>query len=377
MRQPLSLRQGANSSSSLSSPLYDLCVFIGRFQPFHNGHLAVVREALAYGRYAAILLGSAGDPRRPDYIPFTEVEREEMIRACLTSEENARLFVIPIQDSAYNLNDWVTRVYGAVVDTLDDIGMANRDSKVALIGHAKDNSSYYLKLFPKGRRGNVEWDSVNVKNYMGLSATPFRLQYFSEDVKEQERALLNADGYVPDAVIDWLWRFRESPDYAEMVSELAFVKKYRSAWDAAPYPPTFITTDAFVVQSGNILLIQRKARPGKGLWALPGGFLNQDERIIDGIIRELKEETSIKVPVPVLKGSMVGDPIVFDHPFRSSRGRVVTHAGIFHLEGTTELPKIRAADDAADARWWPLAEVRRDMMFEDHYSMIQNLRGKI
>ena len=65
-----------------------------------------------------------------------------------------------------------------------------------------------------------------------------------------------------------------------------------------------MTVDAVVVQSGHILLVKRGDMPGKGLWALPGGFLNQEETMLDGAIRELKEETKIKVPVPVLKGSI-------------------------------------------------------------------------
>lgn len=348
----------------------DLCVFIGRFQPFHNGHLAVVKKALEKGRFLLICIGSAGDPRRPDYIPFTAEEREQMIRSCLTSDEQRRVLCLPVQDSAYNLNDWVKSIQFAVIDTLEDLGLPD-DARVALIGHSKDNSSYYLKLFP-------QWESINVPNHNGLSATPFRLRYFSEDPIEQERALVEADGYLPDSVLDFLWKFRMTSDvYHEMVEELAFATRYKKAWETAPYPPTFVTTDAVVVQAGHILLIQRKARPGKGLWALPGGFLNQDERVIDGIIRELKEETSIKVPVPVIKGSMVGDIKLFDHPHRSSRGRTITHAALFHLEGQTELPKIRAADDAADARWFPLAEVSRDMMFEDHFSIIQNMTANL
>jgi bifunctional NMN adenylyltransferase/nudix hydrolase len=80
------------------------------------------------------------------------------------------------------------------------------------------------------------------------------------------------------------------------------IEKYKESWKAAPFPPTFVTVDAVVVQSGHVLLVKRKAMPGAGLWALPGGFLNQEETLLDGAIRELKEETKIKVPVPVLKG---------------------------------------------------------------------------
>jgi bifunctional NMN adenylyltransferase/nudix hydrolase len=319
-----------------------------------------------------ICIGSAFDPRRPNYNPFTAQERERMIRDCLTAAENDRVRIEYIEDSAYNLNDWITSIQTAVADTLDHTSAAPERAEVVLIGHAKDNSSYYLKLFP-------QWGNIDVDNYLGLSATTFRSAYFEAEPEDLDliMASSNFTNAVPAPVVSWLQAFRHTADYRDMVAEIAFTNKYREAWASAPYPPTFVTVDACVVQTGNILLIQRKARPGKGLWALPGGFLNGAERVIDGIFRELKEETSIKIPVPVLKGSMVGDPVVFDAPFRSSRGRTITHCALVHLAGATELPKIRAADDAADARWWPLSEVTRAMMFEDHYSIIKNMTARI
>ena len=127
-----------------------------------------------------------------------------------------------------------------------------------------------------------------------------------------------------------------------------------------------------VVQSGHVLLVERGAMPGKGLWALPGGFLEQSERTEDGMLRELKEETKIKVPVPVLRGSIVASK-VFDDPHRSSRGRTITHAFLVHLQPDVQLPRVKGSDDAAKARWFPLSEVKREMMFEDHLDIIMSL----
>ena len=360
----------------------DLCVFIGRFQPFHNGHLAVVKRALETSNYLLIVLGSANDPRRADYIPFTWREREMMIRSSLSADENQRILCVPVEDSAYNLNDWVKSIQEAAQTAVKTFGIGTFGigfvqgqggaPKISLIGHSKDNSSFYLKLFP-------QWDSINVENHAGLSATPFRRGYFAEEQDTVELILCNAEGKLPPSVVAFLREFRSTADYREMVAEQSFIEKYKSAWANAPYKPMFVTTDALVVQGGNILLIRRKARPGKGLWANPGGFLEQDERIIDGIIRELREETGLKVPTAVLKGSMVGDVKVFDHPHRSSRGRTITHAALFHLQpqDITSLPKVKGLDDAMEAKWWPLSEVTRGMMFEDHYSMIQHMTALI
>jgi bifunctional NMN adenylyltransferase/nudix hydrolase len=155
-----------------------------------------------------------------------------------------------------------------------------------------------------------------------------------------------------------------------LLQEYHMVKKYKESWKAAPFPPTFMTVDAVVVQSGHILLVKRGDMPGKGLWALPGGFLNQEETMLDGAIRELKEETKIKVPVPVLKGSIKGSK-TFDAPNRSARGRTITQAFHFDL-GVGELPKVKGSDDAEKAFWVPFNQVKQEKMFEDHFHIIDN-----
>ncbi len=143
-----------------------------------------------------------------------------------------------------------------------------------------------------------------------------------------------------------------------------------SAWSNAPYPPIFVTVDAIVIQSGHVLLVERKAYPGKGLQALPGGFIRGDESLPAACIRELREETQLKVPGPVLKGSIRARR-VFDAPFRSQRGRTITHGFLIELAPAPQLPKVKGGDDARHAFWLPLAELAPEMLFEDHYHIIQ------
>ena len=100
----------------------------------------------------------------------------------------------------------------------------------------------------------------------------------------------------PEPVIRLLRDFMAQPELANVVEEDRFIQNYKSGWAASPYPPTFVTVAAVVVQSGHVLLIERNTRPGLGQTALPGGFVREDESLEDGVIRELREDTRIKVP---------------------------------------------------------------------------------
>jgi bifunctional NMN adenylyltransferase/nudix hydrolase len=122
-------------------------------------------------------------------------------------------------------------------------------------------------------------------------------------------------------------------------------------------------------------MIKRRAEPGKGLWALPRGYVNArtNMSLEDAAIRELREETQIKVPAPVLRGSIVRSK-VFDAVDRSPRGRIITHCFFIQLPDG-ELPKVKGSDDAEKARWVPIAEVRSEECFEDHFEIISHFVG--
>jgi bifunctional NMN adenylyltransferase/nudix hydrolase len=164
--------------------------------------------------------------------------------------------------------------------------------------------------------------------------------------------------------------FRHTPEYEQIIREREFVINYKKQYASLPYPPIFSTADAVVIQSGHVLMIRRRAEPGRGLWALPGGYVNAttDKSVEDAAIRELREETMIKVPAPVLRGSIV-DSRVFDAIDRSPRGRIITHAFKIVLPDG-ELPKVKGSDDAEKARWVPISEVRSEECFEDHAEII-------
>lgn len=356
----------------MNSYKHDALVFIGRFQPFHNGHKEVISIALQQAKEVVVVVGSSFAARSIRN-PFTFEERKAMIEAAFPNETEAlynsfgtlqqdpRIRIVPVSDYPYDDNKWVNAIQKIVDETVP------KAKNIGLIGHSKDSTSYYLKIFPRWK------DHVEVADVDGINATDIRTALLGNNEEKYDPTLV-----MPKEVTRVLSKIiADGPDgysdsWLTLCAEYQMVKKYKEAWKAAPFPPTFVTVDAVVVQSGHILLVERKEMPGQGLWALPGGFLNQEETMLNGAIRELKEETKIKVPVPVLKGSIKSSK-TFDAPNRSTRGRTITQAFFIDL-GVGELPKVKGSDDAKRAFWAPLNEIskHREKLFEDHAFVIDH-----
>ena len=338
---------------------YDVLVFIGRFQPLHKGHERVIRTALSLADKVVILVGSASTARSPLNL-FTYEERAAMINGVFPE-----VVVDPINDYTYNDTAWIINVKKTVNNLVLGSGwtaLGTNDFKIGLIGLDKDHTSYYLKLFP-------EWDSVPIlpEEATMMHATDIRNQFFSGKYKE-----FDMGSVLSPSVAKWIYReFIPSEDFALQLRAQQEIDKDKAEYGEGP----FLTGDSLVQVGGNILLVTRGGAYGYGLLAMPGGFLKPGERFLDGAIRELKEESNnIKVPVPVLKGSIVGQ-MLCDEPRRSLRGRIVSQAFHFRLENETKLPEVRGTDDALRAGWYDFSTLSENLFFEDHYHIIKKLLG--
>lgn len=344
---------------------FDTLVFLGRFAPFHDGHRAVVDRALNMAKRLVVLVGSADAPVS-HRTPFTTQDRIAMIRESTRNHEN-RIEVIGVADHPYDNVKWVSAVQAAVAS-------ANPGEKVGIIGHDKDESSYYLRMFP-------QWEFIDVPSSGDVSGTAIREAFFSP----------NGPGaayfHVPQPVANFLRAYRATPEFKQVFEEDEFVRDYRKQWASTPYPVIFQTVDAVVVQGGHVLLVKRGAHPGKGRGALPGGYVNRYETLEAAAIRELREETRIDVPDGILRSNIVADG-VFDDPWRDPRGRVITHAFLIDLDGELEsrskrrgahqgLAKIKGSDDAEKAKWVPISQLDPKKMFSDHHAIVMKLLGKM
>ena len=154
-----------------------------------------------------------------------------------------------------------------------------------------------------------------------------------------------------------------------------WTEDFRAQWAGTPYPPIFVTADALMVQDNQVLLIRRGRMPGRGRLALPGGHVKQDELIRDAAIRELVEETSPShgaEPYSMLC-SWITAWQVFDEPYRSARGRVITTAFVFEVPNDAAEISVAAGDDAGEAAWHDLNNLNASEFFEDHFHIIREL----
>ena len=114
------------------------------------------------------------------------------------------------------------------------------------------------------------------------------------------------------------------------------------------YPRPAVTADCIVITreaDAKVLLIQRGDDPYKGCWAFPGGFMNMDETTEQCAIRELEEETGLKVKDVHQIGA-------YSKVDRDPRGRTITVAYLAIIEKPIS---VAGQDDAAKAEWWPLS----------------------
>ncbi|MEW6748167.1 MAG: NUDIX hydrolase [Candidatus Micrarchaeota archaeon] len=120
--------------------------------------------------------------------------------------------------------------------------------------------------------------------------------------------------------------------------------------------------DMVLIEDGKILLIRRAAEPYKGMWAVPGGRIEDDESAEQCLKREMEEETGLEVEPIRLTG-------LYSDPRRDPRG-VIAAAYLVRRTGG----ELKAGDDAAEANWFPLYGLPE--LAADHKKIIEDaLRG--
>lgn len=312
-------------------------IFIGRFQPIHAGHIHAIGIAATQVKELIILVGSANQCRSIKN-PWSYAERNQMIAAKLRTANITNVTIVPLNDYPYSDSQWITDVRSTVEHFTTE--------QPILFGHMKEGNDY-LKWFP-------DWKFRSIEAQTKLCATDIRNEMFETNSFELPKSVRD----------DW-----------------AFYQKERELFKNYPFPDTlnFNCADAVLECQGHVLLIKRKFAPGAGQWALPGGFRNQRETFLECAIRELKEETNVRIPEKVLRGSIVKTEL-FDSPNRSfgiPRNTLAVYMRV-NPDPDGSLPRANGADDAVECKWFSLTSVLNGLqLYDDHLAIISKVTGVV
>jgi 8-oxo-dGTP diphosphatase len=130
------------------------------------------------------------------------------------------------------------------------------------------------------------------------------------------------------------------------------------------YKSPKITVDGIIINDKQILLIKRNIEPFKDKWALPGGHVDYGERVEDAAIREVLEETGLKVEIKNLFG-------VYSDPNRDPRGHTITIVYLMNVIGG----KLEGGDDASDAKFFYLENISK--LAFDHDKIINDFKRRL
>lgn len=354
---------------------YNVIVYVGRFQPVHKGHLATIKDALTKTNKLILVVGSHNSLRDIKN-PWTAPEREDMIRSCLSESENSQTDFVYVENRLYSDATWARSVADNVTKLVTSYNYIN--PTIGIIGNGKQDkdTAEYVNMFK-------QWDRIP-SECITLGDAPIHATKIRELIFTGHAGFI--ESAVPPMVFNTIKIFTQSEHFAQLKEEFSAAIKYEKLYENTPFNSmNFYTADSVVIQSGHVLLIRRKHAPFKGALALPGGHVNPTETAATASIRELLEETGIKVPLKVLRGSLFCEKL-FDHPDRSMRARVstknartVTVAFGYKLDDSVDLPRVKASDDAVDARWFTFDEVAnlRDQLMEDHADIIEYMISRV
>ena len=120
---------------------------------------------------------------------------------------------------------------------------------------------------------------------------------------------------------------------------------------------------AIIIEDGRVLLVKRGHPPLAGEWSIPGGVLEVGETLREAAIREAREETCLTVESADLLG-------VYDRVLRDHDGRTLYHYVLIDFLCRRVGGEARAADDAAEVRWFTREEAGELALPEDTAEVI-------
>ena len=345
-------------------------VYIGRFQPFHKGHKAIVDltvKMMKPGDTFTIIIGSA-DQQETERNPLSASQRKEMLSIEL---EGYPVTISTINDSPYNYDLWIeclcAKMLGFKSATHDDFLEKQEDfikgfSNICIVG--MENVEEYIDRITKYYTyAPTEHFNLGINSHIfseldtqaSVHGSSIRTLACSEDRGHLE----NFYSAIKDLVDEKVLAYLKTVNFPLIVYN-AYIKGINyAASTGCKYNSCFMTVDNIVFDKflDQVLLIKRK---DNGKLAIPGGFAEPYMNMKDNALRELEEETSITAKM--LKDAFVKidelEPTLIDAPYRDPRSSHKCNfvSAVYVWQSKVDalknfIPYIKAGDDAVDTVW--------------------------
>ena len=345
-------------------------VYIGRFQPFHKGHKAIVDltvKMMKPGDTFTIIIGSA-DQQETERNPLSASQRKEMLS---TELEGYPVTILTINDSPYNYDLWIERLCAKMLGfksaTHDDFLEKQEDfikgfSNICIVG--MENVEEYINRITKYYTyAPTEHFNLGINSHIfseldtqtSVHGSSIRAFIRADDGRCPKRFYSDIKDFVSEKVLAYL----KTVNFPLIVYN-AYIKGINYAESTGcKYNSCFMTVDNIVFDKflDQVLLIKRK---DNGKLAIPGGFAEPYMNMKDNALRELEEETSITAKM--LKDAFVKidelEPTLIDAPYRDPRSSHKCNfvSAVYVWQSKVDalknfIPYIKAGDDAVDTVW--------------------------
>ena len=345
-------------------------VYIGRFQPFHKGHKAIVDltvKMMKPGDTFTIIIGSA-DQQETERNPLSASQRKEMLSIEL---EGYPVTISTINDSPYNYDLWIeclcAKMLGFKSATHDDFLEKQEDfikgfSNICIVG-MENVEEYMDRIIKYYTYAPTEHFNLGINSHIfseldtqaSVHGSSIRTLACSEDRGHLE----NFYSVIKDLVDEKVLAYLKTVNFPLIVYN-AYIKGMDYAeLTGCKYNSCFMTVDNIVFDKflDQVLLIKRK---DNGKLAIPGGFAEPYMNMKDNALRELEEETSITAKM--LKDAFVKidelEPTLIDAPYRDPRSSHKCNfvSAVYVWQSKVDalknfIPYIKAGDDAVDTVW--------------------------
>ncbi len=332
---------------------YDLVMYVGRFEPFHIAHLDNISKGLKFADNLLLIIGSCY--RKSDFKnPFSYAERLDMLKGSLeliNPDANKKIYSVPSLECIYNDDVWQQHIEDNVNKFITlELKQDAKDVKIALIGHHKDESSYYLKMFPSW---HFEHLSAVYEQDKVISATTVRNALWDENLQKIE-------GIVSPYVQQKLSDFAKTERY----------KKLQADYKQSKLQQGSKAVVSFSLFDGDKVLLQEVENE---YLSFPQIEIDEKSWLLNAALQSLSQKLSISDELlNIIRNNAKLN--VFDYPKRRLELREVNINYSFDFQQFNL--SINVDDfikECANLRWLNIVDINREKLNNDCFDIMVSL----